>query len=77
MVIEGLNAVAVMREMNGATNPQEAAVGTIRGDLALETGRNIVHASDSTESAKREITIHFRDFEILDYTRIDEKWIYE
>ena len=77
MVVEGKNAVAVMRAINGATNPANAATGSIRGDLALDTGRNIVHASDSLESAKREIGIHFKESEIVDYRRIDETWVYE
>jgi nucleoside-diphosphate kinase len=77
MVVEGKGAVAVMRAMVGATNPQEAAVGTIRGDFGLETGRNIIHASDSTESAKREMAIHFNESEISYYSRIDEQWLYE
>lgn len=77
MVIEGKNAVSVMRAINGATNPVNAATGSIRGDFALDTGRNIVHASDSVESAKREISIHFKDSEIAEYPRIDEAWVYE
>ncbi len=77
MVVEGKNAVAVMRAINGATNPANAATGSIRGDLALDTGRNVVHASDSLESAKREIEIHFRGSEIAEYSRIDETWVYE
>ena len=64
MVVEGRNAVSVMRSINGATNPLNAVTGTIRGDLALDTGRNVVHASDSPESAEREISIHFRESEI-------------
>ncbi|MDD1745504.1 MAG: nucleoside-diphosphate kinase [Candidatus Methanoperedens sp.] len=77
MVVEGKNAVSVMRAINGATNPVNAATGTIRGDLALDTGRNVVHASDSPESADREIGIHFKDLEISEYSRIDETCIYE
>lgn len=77
MVVEGKNAVAVMRTINGATNPVNAATGSIRGDLALDTGRNVVHASDSQESAAREIGIHFKDSEISEYSRIDETCIYE
>lgn len=77
MVVEGKNAIAVMRAINGATNPANAATGSIRGDLALDTGRNIVHASDSPESAKREIAIHFEDSEIVEYSRADEAWVYE
>jgi nucleoside-diphosphate kinase len=77
MVVEGANAIKIMRTLNGATNPQEAAPGTIRGDFALDTGRNVVHASDSRESARREIAIHFNDDELADYARIDEAWLYE
>jgi len=77
MVVEGKNAIAIMRAVNGATNPVEALPGTIRGDFAVETGRNVVHASDSPESAQREIAIHFKDSEIVDYTKIDEVCLYE
>ena len=77
MVIEGKNAISVMRALNGATNPVNAATGSIRGDFALDTGRNIVHASDSPESAEREIGIHFGESEIIRYSRIDETWITE
>ncbi len=77
MVIEGNNSIAIMRAINGATNPVNALPGTIRGDLALETGRNIVHASDSPEAAKREISIHFKANEITAYKKIDEAWLYE
>lgn len=77
MVIEGDNAVSVVRTMMGKTNPQDADSGTIRGDLAIQTGRNIVHGSDSPESAKREIELFFNDYEIQKYIRIDETWLYE
>jgi nucleoside-diphosphate kinase len=77
MVIEGKDAVKIMRSVNGATNPAEAAPGTIRGDLAIETGRNVVHASDSVESAEREIAIHFSGAEISTYVKIDEACLYE
>ncbi|KCZ71895.1 nucleoside diphosphate kinase [Candidatus Methanoperedens nitroreducens] len=77
MVVEGKNAVSVMRAINGATNPANAATGSIRGDFALDTGRNIVHASDSPESARREIDIHFEESEIIQYSRVDENWLYE
>jgi len=76
-VVEGKNAVSVMRAVNGSTNPVNAATGSIRGDLALDTGRNLVHASDSIESAQREIAIHFKESEIVPYSRLDETWIYE
>jgi nucleoside-diphosphate kinase len=77
IVVEGGGAIAAMRKMNGATNPVEAAPGTIRGDLGIETGRNVVHGSDSPASAAREIGIHFGPSELLDYKRIDEAWLYE
>jgi len=77
MVVEGENAIRIMRAINGATNPVEAAPGTIRGDLAIDTGRNVVHGADSKESAEREIKIHFTDDEITEYTRADEEWVYE
>ncbi len=59
MVVEGPEAFKVMRTLIGATNPREAAPGTIRGDLAIEMGENLVHGSDSEESAEREIAIFF------------------
>lgn len=77
MVVEGKDAIAIMRAVNGATNPVNALPGTIRGDFAIETGRNVVHASDSSESANREISIHFKDSEIASYTKIDEVCLYE
>lgn len=77
MVVEGRGAISAMRKMNGATNPAEAAHGTIRGDFGIETGRNVVHGSDSPASAAREIALHFSESELLDYKRIDEAWLYE
>jgi len=77
MVWEGRNVVAIVRKVIGATNPQEAAPGTIRGDFGIDIGRNVIHASDSPESATREITIHFKTDEVVTYTRIDESVLYE
>ncbi|HIH43872.1 MAG TPA: nucleoside-diphosphate kinase [Candidatus Methanoperedenaceae archaeon] len=77
MVVEGKSAVSVMRALCGTTNPLNAPLGTIRGDFCLDTGRNVIHASDSPESAAREIAIHFSAAEISGYTRIDERWLYE
>ncbi|EED43796.1 nucleoside diphosphate kinase [Enterocytozoon bieneusi H348] len=59
MILEGKNAVKIVRKMVGATNPMEAEVGTIRSDFACETGKNIVHASDSILSAEKEIKLWF------------------
>lgn len=77
MVIEGENAVAAVRAMMGKTNPQDATPGTIRGDFSQVTGRNIVHGSDSSESAKREIKLFFNDYELQKYEKIDEAWLFE
>jgi nucleoside-diphosphate kinase len=77
MVVEGDNAVAVVRAMMGATDPQDSAPGTIRGDFALQLGKNIIHGADSRESAEREIKLFFEESEFVEYTRCDEKWIYE
>lgn len=77
MVWEGKNVVSITRQMIGATNPAEALPGTIRGDFALEIGMNVIHGSDSNETAKREIAIHFKNEEITSYERIDEKVLYE
>ncbi|MEK6911681.1 MAG: nucleoside-diphosphate kinase [Candidatus Thermoplasmatota archaeon] len=77
MVLEGDNAVAVVRKMMGKTNSAEAEPGTIRGDFGLQIGRNLIHGSDSLESSKREISLFFRPEELLSYTRIDEASVYE
>lgn len=77
LVVEGRGAIAAMRKMNGSTNPAEAAPGTLRGDYGIETGRNVVHGSDSAASAAREISLHFCESEMVNYQRIDEAWLYE
>lgn len=77
MVWEGKDAISVVRTTVGKTNPKDAGPGTIRGDFGMTTGRNIIHASDSPASAEREINLFFKPSEILDYTRIDEIWLYE
>jgi nucleoside-diphosphate kinase len=74
-VLEGPNAIAVVRAMNGATRPHEAAPGTIRGDFALETAQNLVHASDSAETATAEIDLWFDAAELLDYDREIDRWV--
>lgn len=73
LVVEGRGAVAAMRKMNGATNPVDAVPGTVRGDYGIETGRNVVHGSDSAESAAREIALHFNADELVTFKRIDRK----
>lgn len=77
MVIEGSECITLIRKMVGATNPKEADLGTIRGDYAIDTGRNIIHASDSPTSAQREIALFFKDSEICSYILPDEELIYE
>lgn len=77
MVLEGKDAIAISRNIIGATNPASSAMGTIRGDLALEIGRNVVHGSDGPESAKREIGIFFKDSELCSWDRTVECWISE
>ena len=74
-VLEGPNAIAVVRAMNGATRPHEAAPGSIRGDFAVETAQNLVHASDSAETATAEIELWFDAGELLDYDREVDRWV--
>ncbi len=77
MIWEANNAVALARQTMGATNPGEASPGTIRGDLGVDIGRNIVHGSDSPESAEREIGLFFGSDGALDYSRSADQWIIE
>ncbi len=77
MVVEGKDAIKVVRNLVGATNPAEASPGTIRGDFGMDVGRNVVHASDSPQSAKREISLFFTEDEIINYEKSGEEWIYE
>ncbi len=77
MVIEGKNAVAAAREMMGATDPLKATPGTIRGSFGIDIGRNVIHGSDSPDSARREISIFFREEELIEYNRDTDRWIYE
>jgi nucleoside-diphosphate kinase len=76
-VFEGRDAVAVVRATVGATNPVAAAPGTIRGDWALEIGRNLIHASDSPETAASEVALWFRPEELVSYSRETDRWIFE
>ena len=75
MALDGPNAIAVVRAINGATRPHEAAPGTIRGDFALETAQNIVHASDGPEAASSELDLWFEPGELLDYERGIDRWV--
>lgn len=75
MAWKGNNAIAIIRKLVGATDPLEAAPGTIRGDFALFKSYNDVHASDSLESAKRELDIFFKPEEIFVFEQITSRWI--
>jgi nucleoside-diphosphate kinase len=74
VALEGPNAITVVRSMVGATRPHEAAPGTIRGDLALETAQNLVHASDAAETASSELAMWFKPEELLAYERDIDRW---
>ena len=77
VVFEGPNAVAVTRSAMGKTNPVDAAPGTIRGDLGLMTGRNLIHGSDAVESAQREVALFFEDRELPSWDRDSDRWVLE
>ncbi len=77
IVLEGPDAVELIRNTIGVTNPIQAPLGTIRGDFALTIGRNLVHGSDSMKTAASEIQLFFQSAEILDYPRDVDPWIIE
>nr|P81766.1 RecName: Full=Nucleoside diphosphate kinase 3; AltName: Full=Nucleoside diphosphate kinase III; Short=NDK III; Short=NDP kinase III; Short=NDPK III [Spinacia oleracea]AAB34017.1 nucleoside diphosphate kinase type III, NDP kinase III {EC 2.7.4.6} [Spinacia oleracea=spinach, leaves, Peptide, 153 aa] [Spinacia oleracea]prf//2110218A NDP kinase [Spinacia oleracea] len=76
MVWEGEGVIKYGRKLIGATDPQKSEPGTIRGDLAVVNGRNIIHGSDGPETAKDEIKLWFKPEELVNYTHNAEKWIY-
>jgi nucleoside-diphosphate kinase len=76
-VFEGNGAIAIVRNTVGSTRPAEAAPGTIRGDFALEVGRNLIHASDGPDSARREVGLWFQDAELTSWERSNDRWIHE
>ena len=75
MALEGPNAIAMVRTMVGATKPTEAAPGTIRGDLAVEMGQNLIHASDAPETAATELALWFGAAELVSYEREIDRWV--
>ena len=75
LALEGPNVVSAVRLMVGATRSYEAAAGTIRGDLATETGQNLVHASDGPETAAAELALWFGAGELIDYGREIDRWV--
>ncbi len=77
MAWEANNAVEIVRSTMGVTNPANAAPGTIRGDLGVDIGRNLIHGSDSLESAARELALFFEPDELLSYGRSNDEWIVE
>ena len=77
MAWEANNAVEIVRSTMGVTNPANAAPGTIRGDLGVDIGRNLIHGSDSPESAARELALFFEPVELLSYGRSNDEWIVE
>ncbi len=78
LAVTGDNVIEMVRTMVGATNPLKAAPGTIRGDLAVSIGRNLIHASDKPETGEREVQLFFRDDELLsEFGRDADRWIYE
>ena len=77
MIWEGREAVTVVRSLMGATDPLKAAPGTIRGDLALDLGMNLIHGSDSAARAAAEISLFFSPAELYDYERTADRWIRE
>jgi nucleoside-diphosphate kinase len=76
IVFQGENAVQIIRQMMGDTDPAKASSGTIRGDLGIDVKYNLVHGSDSPENACREIDLFFSAKEIVDYDRELDTWIY-
>ena len=76
-VLEGPKAISVVRTTIGATNAAEAIPGTIRGDYALEIGFNIIHGSDSPETATTEINLFFKPEELLNYKLVTDRWVFE
>jgi nucleoside-diphosphate kinase len=77
MAWEGIGVVASARKLIGATNPLQSEPGTIRGDLAIQTGRNVIHGSDSPENGKREIALWFKEGELCEWTPILAPWLIE
>jgi nucleoside-diphosphate kinase len=75
LVLEAPNAVDQLRTILGATRPNEAAPGTIRGDLGVDISNNLVHAADSNENAGRELAVYFSEDELVSYTRDSDKWL--
>ena len=76
-VVTGKQVISIVRSTVGATNPAQAAPGTIRGDFAVEIGRNLIHASDSPENGEQEVALFFTPQELVALERSTDSWIYE
>tara|TARA_B100000214_G_C23960512_1_gene624995 strand:- start:199 stop:654 length:456 start_codon:yes stop_codon:yes gene_type:complete len=77
LVLEGNNAISVTRKTMGSTNPVDSPPGTIRGDFAIDLGRNIIHGSANETDAKREVDLFFDENELCQYSRSNDEWITE
>lgn len=77
LAVQGNNSIEVVRNTMGATDPKNADPGTMRGDMGLDIGRNLVHGSDSPEAASRELSLFFDEDEIVKWNRSTEEWIHE
>jgi nucleoside-diphosphate kinase len=75
--VTGKGVIQMIRNTVGATNPANAAPGTIRGDFAVEIGRNLIHASDSPENGETEVSLFFQPNELVEWTRSVDPWVYE
>jgi nucleoside-diphosphate kinase len=75
MVWQGENVISTARQMMGSTNPKDAAPGTIRGDFGITVGKNVIHGSDSQESAVREIGLFFNESEVVEYSKLINEWV--
>lgn len=76
MAVEGKSSIKIVRNMVGALNPEEAMPGSIRGDFSMDTGHNVIHASDSRENAFRELAVFFEDGDYMEYRTCDEDILY-
>ncbi|MFL2664901.1 MAG: nucleoside-diphosphate kinase [Dehalococcoidia bacterium] len=77
LVLEGNNAISITRKTMGSTNPVDSPPGTIRGDFAVDLGRNIIHGSANDEDAKREVNLFFDENELCEYIRSNDEWVTE
>ncbi len=77
MAWEGNKVIEAVRQTVGATNPTQAAPGSIRGDFGIDIGRNLIHASDSPENGEAEVSLWFGEDELVSWERLGESWVYE